>query len=147
MSTFPTGFPTDRIATYRGRITDHALCANLESMFPNSFIQAPTLITVAEKLAKKKGFFTNDETRIKNVLIELYNFEKAIESDFSKLIDYFAFQTQRGVPPVPLVQEIQTINQRTNVGKMIWFLNLFSLACPNWQEAYETINFYLCEKI
>jgi len=147
MSTFPTGFPSDRIATYRGRITDYALCTDLESMFPNSFSQAPALVTVAERLAKKKGFFSNDETRKKNVLVELYNFEKAIESDFSKLIAYFAYQTKMGVSPAPFVHEIETINQKTNVGKMIWFLNLFSLACPNWQEAYETINFYLCEKI
>jgi hypothetical protein len=122
-------FPKDQISIYSGTEINKDFRKALQAMFPSSCKKASDLVISTERFGKRKGFFSSDEKRYFKVYTDIVVLGYAFKKDVSEHIIQF-----------PLEQQLEIAALNTKKEHVIYFLNLFSLAFPNWQQEYSTLN-------
>jgi len=122
-------FPKNQIAIYSGTEINKDFRKALQAMFPSSCKKASDLVISTERFGKRKGFFSSDEKRYFKVYTDIVVLGYAFQKDLAE-----------NAMLIPPVQQVEIADLRTKKEKVIYFLNLFSLAFPNWQQEYSTLN-------
>ena len=111
-----------KIRIHHGRITDPEAVEKLISLAPAGFKKVQDVLLTTEKYVKKSGFFSSERSRLQKMRFECYELKRALEQD--------GFMTKE-------------LSQKKEVYVLIEFLSLFSDACPNWRNEYNTLSRFI----
>lgn len=104
----------DQILIHHGRTTDKGLMNQLMDSHPLSFRKAQDLVVAVKKFINRSGFFSNDEKRFLKV-----------QTEFSGLLHALA---------------MEGFDEGDEIASFTSFMNIFSVAFPNWPREYEALN-------
>lgn len=115
-----------RIHPIGERTTDYEFAEMISRVYPLSFRKAQDVLVATRKYVYKKGLFSTESSRIKNLQTECYELMQTLKKDFEEESAGFRDEEWR--------------EKRGTKEHFYSFLSSYSDAFPNWQEEYSALN-------